>query len=527
LSECLAWSAVSRDRFQGGDVSRQSMARKEQLSGKAPRLRVTGRLLRSAARMINNRHHGLVRIHGLTVVLLVAVFFWLYAEFVMSHVPVIKLSREVNLLPYFLCVIIGLLLGSGRVRALESKLTRLTIPEAATLASAQVGWIALAVFSMMFATLDRDMSRLFLGTFLVWTWFGLMWAHRALPARLARALYGQGERVPTLFIGRSEALPRLRAWVEQRAHLGLLPTGFISLDGDASVDDALAVGPDALVTGARAELPQLLSERAIGLVILMELPTDKSVAREIIAHCQAQGCRLLIQNQADELVGHPLISVDEGGYHFLALHREPLEEPLNRFMKRAFDLAVALPLVVLVLPVLCVVVWVIQRWQSPGPLFHRRARSGEGRVEFPMLKFRSMDIAERNEHAEAQQACVGDARIYRFGRFLRRHSLDEFPQFWNVLRGQMSVVGPRPVMPLLDQEFERQVSAYRSKHWVKPGITGLAQSEGFRGEITTPAQLEERIRLDLYYIAHWSIWLDAQITLRTFAQVFFPPKSAY
>ena len=126
-----------------------------------------------------------------------------------------------------------------------------------------------------------------------------------------------------------------------------------------------------------------------------------------------------------------------------------------------------------------------------------------------------------------RQARADDRRIYPFGHFLRRHSLDEFPQFWNVLAGQMSIVGPRPVMPLLDEEFERQVRSYRSKHWVRPGITGLAQSEGFRGEITTPEQLHERIRLDLYYIAHWSIWLDVQITLRTLTQVFFPPGSAY
>jgi lipopolysaccharide/colanic/teichoic acid biosynthesis glycosyltransferase len=88
-------------------------------------------------------------------------------------------------------------------------------------------------------------------------------------------------------------------------------------------------------------------------------------------------------------------------------------------------------------------------------------------------------------------------------------------------------VGPRPVMPVLDEEFERQVRAYRSKHWVKPGITGLAQSEGFRGEIQTPEQLQERIRLDLYYIAHWSVWLDLQITLKTAGQILRPPPSAY
>ena len=144
-----------------------------------------------------------------------------------------------------------------------------------------------------------------------------------------------------------------------------------------------------------------------------------------------------------------------------------------------------------------------------------------------MLKFRTMHVAPPDPQAEGRQASADDERVYPLARFLRRHSLDEFPQFWNVLTGEMSVVGPRPVMPVLDEEFERQVRAYRSKHWVKPGITGLAQSEGFRGEIRTPEQLQERIRLDLYYIAHWSVWLDVQITLKTLGQVFRPPQSAY
>jgi putative colanic acid biosynthesis UDP-glucose lipid carrier transferase len=144
-----------------------------------------------------------------------------------------------------------------------------------------------------------------------------------------------------------------------------------------------------------------------------------------------------------------------------------------------------------------------------------------------MLKFRSMHLAPPDAQAEGRQAAADDPRVFPFGHFLRRHSLDEFPQFWNVLTGEMSIVGPRPVMPVLDEEFERQVQAYRSKHWVKPGITGLAQSEGFRGEIQTPEQLQQRIRLDLYYIAHWSLWLDLQITARTARQILFPPPSAY
>ncbi len=473
--------------------------------------------------MLTNRHRGLVRIHRAALLLGVGIFFWLYAQFIMTYVPVVKLSREVNLLLYFLCVVIGLLAGGGQIRAVESRLTRLSVTEAAGLAGTQVGLLALAVFTMMFATQDRTISRLFLGSFLVWSWVLLFVLHRSLPRRVAGWLYGAGERVPTLFIGRAETMTMLDEWLKQRTHLGVHAAGFLTLDSLMTPPRNSA----APFAGAVENLPRLLEDKSIGQVILLEVPASREIARQIVDQCQARGCRLLVHHQVEEVLGHPVISADEGGHHFFTLHEEPLEEPLNRFVKRVFDLVVALPVVLLALPPLMLVVWLVQRFQSPGPLFHVRARLGAGRAEFPMLKFRSMRVAPPDEKAEGRQASADDARIYPFARFMRRHSLDEFPQFWNVLTGEMSIVGPRPVMPVLDEEFERQVRSYRSKHWVKPGITGLAQSEGFRGEIRTPEQLQERIRLDLYYIAHWSIWLDLQITLRTAWQVVRPPPSAY
>ncbi len=473
--------------------------------------------------MLTNRHRGLVRIHRAALLLAVATFFWLYAEFIMAYVPVVKLSREVNLPLYFLCVVIGLLAGGGQIRAVEARFTRLTVADAAGLATYQVGLMALTVFAMMFATQDRTISRLFLGSFLVWSWMLLFALHRILPQRVAGWLFRSGERVPTLFIGRAETMTMLDEWLKQRTHLGVHPAGFLTLDALMTPPRSSA----APFAGAIDNLPRVLEDKSIGQVILLEVPASREVARQIVDQCQVRGCRLLVHHQVEEVLGHPVISADEGGHHFFTLHEEPLEEPINRFVKRVFDVVVALPAVVLVLPPLMVVVWLMQRRQSPGPLFHVRTRSGAGRAEFPMLKFRSMQVAPADVQAEGRQASTDDTRVYAFGRFLRRHSLDEFPQFWNVLTGEMSIVGPRPVMPVLDEEFERQVRAYRSKHWVKPGITGLAQSEGFRGEIRTPDQLQERIRLDLYYIAHWSIWLDIQITLRTAWQVVRPPPSAY
>lgn len=483
--------------------------------------------------MIANRHRGLVRIHGIAVLLGVALFFWCYAEITIRYLSDwMKLSREVNLLLYFLCVVIGMLAASGRIRAVESRLTWLTVTDAAGLATMQVLFMALVVFTMMFVTQDRSISRLFLGTFLVWSWLGLQVLHLTLPRQLAGFLYGQGERIPTLFVGRAESLPLLQDWLNQRLHLGVQPAGFVSLEGNRSGGPG-AGSPGFSLSGQNiplatlADLPDLLNSRAIAQVILLELPADPPVAQQILVHCQAHGCRLLVHHRVEDVLGHPVVSVDEGGHHFFTLHEEPLEEPINRAMKRIFDLLLALPIVLLVLPPLMLLVWILQRWQSPGPLFHVRPRSGERRAEFPMLKFRTMRVTPADAQSEGRQARADDPRVYPFGHFMRRHSLDEFPQFWNVITGEMSIVGPRPVMPSLDEEFERQVRAYRSKHWIKPGITGLAQSEGFRGEIQTREQLQERIRLDLYYIAHWSIWLDVQIALKTARQIFFPPGSAY
>ncbi|MBA3849229.1 MAG: polyprenyl glycosylphosphotransferase [Opitutus sp.] len=474
--------------------------------------------------MLLNRHRGLADLHNAVVSLLTALFFWVYAEITIQFLSdYMRLTREVALLPYFLSVVIGLLFGWRQVAATGWRLTRLSTDEAAGVAFRQVAVIALVVFAMMFATQDRSISRLFLGTFLVWTWCLHLALHVKLPRRLAQVVYGGSARVPTLFVARVVALQKVERWLRGREHLGVDLQGFVSWE-------KLPVGsapPLGNWIGSAEELPQLLEDRRIGQVVLWEMPDEPAAGRRLVEACQARGARLLLRHDIEDRLGHAVVPVELDGQHYFTLHDEPLEEPLNRAIKRTFDLALSLPVVVFVLPVLMLAVRTMQRWQSPGPLFHTRPRGGAARREFAMLKFRTMHVAPSDETAEVQQAKRIDDRIFPFGRFLRRHSLDEFPQFWNVLTGDMSIVGPRPVMPLLDEEFERRSRAYRTRQLVKPGITGLAQSEGFRGEITTAEQLHERVSRDLQYIAHWSIWLDVRITLRTLWQVFFPPSSAY
>jgi len=212
-------------------------------------------------------------------------------------------------------------------------------------------------------------------------------------------------------------------------------------------------------------------------------------------------------------------------FAFAASTREPLENPCNRMLKRALDIAVALPVILLVLPPLTVVVWLAQRLQSPGPVFYGQLRSGLNRERFVIYKFRTMH--EGPARLRAQQATKADSRVYAFGRFLRRTSLDEIPQFLNVINGTMSVSGPRPHLLEHDEQFDRLEQSYFKRHFVKPGITGLAQSKGFRGELLASTDLTNRVRYDELYVTNWSLGLDLWILLHTVRQVISPPRSAY
>jgi exopolysaccharide biosynthesis polyprenyl glycosylphosphotransferase len=452
----------------------------------------------------------------------VGIFFWVYAEFIMRYVPLVRLSREVNLLPYFLCMIGGMALSARALGRLAARFHLLDLGDAARLAAWQVALMALLTFTMMFATLDRSISRLFLGSFLLWCWFGLSILNARLPRSLAKLVFRRGHRLPTVFIGRLGSFSRLDDWIAHKEPLGIFPVGLLS-------DDPMPGGGGALpapLLGRVADLPRVLAEREVGQVILLEMPSSDAEAQSVIEICHDQGCRLLIHHNLAERYTHPLVPTVEDGRHFYTLQEEPLEDPLNRLVKRAYDVAIALPVVLCLLPPLCGWVWLVQRLQAPGPLFHARERRGQQGEPFRMLKFRSMFAGDALATDEARQATSGDDRIFPFGRFLRRRSLDEFPQFWNVLVGDMSIVGPRPYMPLLDDEFRQQTRGYRTRHLVKPGITGLAQSLGYRGQILAQEMLRRRVHWDVHYITHWSIWLDLQITVRTLWQVVRPPDTA-
>ena len=208
----------------------------------------------------------------------------------------------------------------------------------------------------------------------------------------------------------------------------------------------------------------------------------------------------------------------------LSLRTMPIETPLNQFLKRSLDLAVSSIVIVLILSWLTPLVALIIQIESRGPVFFKQKRNGLGSNVFHCYKFRSM---HSNEKAHSEQVKVGDGRITRLGNFLRKTSLDELPQFFNVFLGDMSVVGPRPHMLSHTHRYAASIDKFMVRHFVKPGITGLAQVSGYRGEIRTDDDIKNRVRFDIFYLENWSILMDLRIIVKTVLNTVQGDKNAY
>ena len=208
----------------------------------------------------------------------------------------------------------------------------------------------------------------------------------------------------------------------------------------------------------------------------------------------------------------------------ITLREEPLTDFINRFIKRMFDLIFSSLVIIFVLSWLFPVIAILIKLSSRGPILFKQPRSGVNNEEFLCYKFRSMSISD---DADSKQATRSDPRITRIGAFLRKTSLDEFPQFFNVFIGDMSVVGPRPHMLLHTEEYSELVNKYMVRQLVKPGITGVAQVRGYRGETKELEDMEGRVRFDVWYIENWSLTLDINIILQTIWNIFKGDEKAY
>jgi len=200
------------------------------------------------------------------------------------------------------------------------------------------------------------------------------------------------------------------------------------------------------------------------------------------------------------------------------------DETLNKIFKRVFDLLFSTLIIVGLLSWLTPILAIIIKWESKGPLFFVQKRNGLNYKEFNCYKFRSMEV---NDKADLDLASKNDVRITKVGRFIRKTSIDELPQFFNVLLGEMSVVGPRPHMVSVANLYALKVDKFMVRHFVKPGITGLAQTKGFRGEVETDEDIINRVKYDIFYMENWSILLDIKIIFNTIFNTLKGDEKAY
>lgn len=208
----------------------------------------------------------------------------------------------------------------------------------------------------------------------------------------------------------------------------------------------------------------------------------------------------------------------------MASRTTPLNDPLNYFIKRLFDIVFSTLVIIFIMSWLTPLIAILIRLESKGPIFFKQKRNGLDYEEFNCYKFRSMFV---NENADIDEAVKNDPRITKVGAFIRRTSIDEMPQFFNVFVGTMSVVGPRPHMLNFTEKYAVKVNKFKARHFIKPGITGMAQTHGYRGEIENDTDIINRIKYDIFYMESWSLLLDMKIIYLTVKNAINGEKKAY
>ena len=265
-------------------------------------------------------------------------------------------------------------------------------------------------------------------------------------------------------------------------------------------------------------IPYVIHHHDILKEILCSLnpATETDYVNRLVSTCESMMVRF---KYVPDMEGYPKrkMNISQlGSVNVISLHEEPLNTPLAKFIKRSGDVLISGLFLITLFPFIWLFCAIGIKLSSPGPVFFKQKRTGYEGKEFWCYKFRSM---RASADADTKQAVKGDSRVFPFGEFLRKSSLDELPQFLNVFRGDMSIVGPRPHMLHHTDIYSELIGDYMIRHLAKPGITGWAQVNGCRGETKELAEMKERVEKDIWYIEHWSVELDISIILTTIWQM--------
>ncbi len=361
---------------------------------------------------------------------------------------------------------------------------------------------------------DERYSRLTLGFFVGYS-FVLVSLTRLVFRGVLNGLRKRGYQLRSIMVvGAGELGQRVIRTIHDHRELGFRVTGVLSRHAHKVGSDVLG----APVLGEVRDVEQVLASQPVDQVIIALPVEDQPLVKQLMEQLALHTVDVKIVPDLYQYITLCGGLEEFGGLPIISLQGGPLQG-WNLIAKRGFDVVAALFALLVVSPVMTLVAIAV-KLSSPGPILYRQERMGMDGETFHILKFRSMRMDA--EASGAMMASKGDARTTWLGAFLRKTSLDELPQLFNVLTGDMSLVGPRPERPVFIEEFKKQIPKYHLRHKVKAGITGWAQINGLRGQTS----IQKRIEYDLYYIENWSLLLDLKILVRT-ALGGFLSKNAY
>lgn len=384
-----------------------------------------------------------------------------------------------------------------------------------------LGWVLLFVVLLFFGSVSGSLG--FFPRRLLLAWFvaapiGLVAGHHLMRTLLPRVLALHGNQRTAVIVGANELGLKLARQLRSSSYLGIQLVGFFDDRQEARLGN---VG-DNLLLGSMKSLGQFVKDRGVDQIYLalpmasqpriLQLLDDLRDTTASIYFVPDIFVTDLIQARVDDVKGMPVVAVCETPF-----------TGVNGLTKRASDIVLAALIMFLISPLMLAVA-VGVKLSSPGPVIFKQRRYGLDGKQIMVYKFRSMKVCE--DGPTVPQAQRNDPRITPFGAFIRKTSIDELPQFFNVLQGRMSIVGPRPHAVAHNEMYRKLIKGYMVRHKVKPGITGWAQVNGFRGETETLDKMKARIDYDLAYLRNWSLRLDLLIILKT-AMMILRDRKAY
>ncbi|WP_369765667.1 undecaprenyl-phosphate glucose phosphotransferase [Flavobacterium sp. WC2429] len=364
-----------------------------------------------------------------------------------------------------------------------------------------------------------QVSRLRLLYFYI-VFFILLFLSRIIFMKVLKYIRAKGFNFKNVIIvGANDAGENMRKILSKDLTYGYRIMGFFDdkVDPFASISAPILGGFDAIQE-------YVIRESVDEMYIALHIDNLKTI-RELTALCERYMVRIKFIPDFQQYTRSRKVEINfYENTPVLILRNEPLEGTLNLLLKKGFDVVFSFLVVVLIFPWLIPIIAILIKIDSPGPIFFRQERSGRENLPFSCLKFRTM---KENGFSDTVQATKQDSRITKIGAFMRKTNIDELPQFFNVLWGNMSVVGPRPHMLKHTEQYSELINNYLVRHYAKPGITGWAQVNGFRGETKELIEMKDRVDYDIWYIENWSLLLDIKIIYLTIYNVFKGEEKAY